>query len=511
MHPSEIFRNAGGSSLAELPCIIDARSGAAFSYADVENLSSRLANHFVTVAGLKPGNRVLLLADNRVETVLSYFACFHAGLVSIPVHPSVPFDELAVIAKTLHADLFVSASDVIAKMKGFSADALSVPCSYLFERDVTINALPAVQRLSPQSFPYFDEYALAHIMHSSGTTAEPKAIPLCGGTILRHARMFAEFQRFRTGSIFYNTLPIAYLGGWYNMVLVPLFASGTIALDRAFGPETIYRFWDTVRTTGATCLWFTPSMLSTLLTIGVDSDENRRYAAERITWAMSGMAPLPLTVKRSFERTFGIPLLQSYGLSETFLFFSGAPHLDVPEQAIGPLLPGYSARCITAEGKTAELDEEGEIQVQSSYIFEGYLGQKELSKAAFTEDGFFKTGDLGKFDMPGNLHITGRIKDVIIKGGLNISPLEIENILAELPAIKEVAVVGLPDPLSGEKILAAIVFNAEKRPLSKHEIREYFQSRVHPLKIPDDVAILDELPKTSSGKVQKKELRKRFS
>ena len=486
------------SAHADNPALVDVRSGSTLTYRELEDHSSRTAALLVRAFGLHAGDEVVLVIDNRVEAILLYLACLQAGITSIPVNPDLKPNELAQILSMRRAKLLVTFADLKHRING--ADT---PAQFI----VGPGDLPwSEPRLSCESFPHVTNDLLAHVVHSSGTTGLPKAIPLRAGKLFRHVRMFSDFHGISSDATFYSGLPLAYLGGWYNVTLVPLLSGAKIVLDRAFGPSTMYGFWERARTHGVTHLWVTPSILSVLLAIGTDDDRDTEYARTGIRWAMVGMAALQEPLKLQFEETFGIPLVQSYGLSESFLFTSGHRSHQTPHGSVGRVLPGYEVKLVTADGKLAEQGESGEIWVRSPYLVEGYFEQPELSQSTFV-DGYMRTGDLGRFDEHVNLFITGRIKEIIIKGGLNLSPHEIEEGIASLEGVSEVCVVGLPHPVLGEQVCAAIVRSTAGQDLTARAVKEHCRGCMMPLKVPDKIVFVESIPKNSSGKPSRRDLK----
>jgi acyl-CoA synthetase (AMP-forming)/AMP-acid ligase II len=456
-----------GSSVA----LSDCASGRDFTYSELEDLASKAASRFSTFA--RPGDRIVLLMPNCPELIVSYLACLRLGAVSVPINADSSKDEIARIT------------------------AMADPAGIVTE--LRLDDLASGERLPAGKDLLSSDDELAHIVFTSGTTGTPKAIPIRFGAILNHARMFVRSHGLDASCRFYNVLPLAYLGGWYNLALVPLRAGGTIVLDRSFGTGGA-RFWSTCLEKRVNCLWVTPSILALLAAIGPSDEKERLAISSQIRWAMVGMAPLQPSLKARFEETFGLRLQQSYGLSETLLFTSWMNELETPASSVGKPMEGYEVR----------VEENGEILVRGSRISAGYWNQPELTSSVFRPDGFLKTGDLGRFDGQGRLYITGRAKDLIIRGGVNISPAEIEDLVLGLEGIREAAVVGVEDELYGEKI---VLFATMKKPGPGPErvverILAHCREHLSASKVPSRVHILEAMPLNASGKIQKAELRK---
>lgn len=476
---------------AENTAIVDYLNKTRYSYGDLEDLSSRTAYYFCQ--HVQRHDRVILLLSNSTEMVVSYLACVQAGLTSIPINPDFHEDEISAIVHASASALIVTDAQNVHKL---SAN-LSQPIVQWgkTEPHIALAAMRSTARLDNDMFPHIEDDSLVHIVFSSGTTSMPKAIPIKFGRIIGHAAMFAKSHRLDPTCRFYNVLPLAYLGGWYNLTLVPFMCGGSAVLDRVFGTSSMYRYWSTILDNDINCIWCTPSMLSALLAIGIEDIEQAKAIKRQIQWAMVGMAPLLPELKAKFEKMFGLRLQQSYGLSETFLFTSWMSDTDLPDASVGKCLEGYDVKIAV----------NGEIKVRGDWIFDEYWHQEELTASVFDDDGYFQTGDAGYLDKNGNLYITGRLKDLIIRGGVNISPAEIENALCYIDGVKEAAVIGVSNDLYGEKIIAFVTSTISD--LTEDIIINACRRSLSALKVPAAIHILRVMPLNASGKIDKKILK----
>jgi long-chain acyl-CoA synthetase len=316
------------------------------------------------------------------------------------------------------------------------------------------------------------------VTFSSGSTGLPKGIPIKFSKLYSNGMLFSRFHEINQSIKMLNILPLAYLGGWYNMFLIPFINEGQIFLDKPFGSTNLYSFWETVIDKEINCLWLNPMIMSMLSRVGLDEEVNPEKI--NIKWGFVGMAPLNQAVQEKFSSLFPVELKENYGLSETFFIASDKAGENLPKGAIGKVLDGVDVQIV-----------EDEIVVKSPYMFEGYFesNQKPI------KDGFFPTGDLGKVE-DGYLFITGRKKDIVIRGGINISPKEIEEVLLEHVEIDEAAVIGIEHEFYGEALGAIIRSDS----LTVKDIKKFLKPKLSKIKIPDLIQVVDEIPRNKSEK-----------
>jgi acyl-CoA synthetase (AMP-forming)/AMP-acid ligase II len=273
-----------------------------------------------------------------------------------------------------------------------------------------------------------------------------------------------------------------------------------VALDAGFTADTALRFWDTVEKYNVTALWPVPSMLSIILAVDRGT-AGERYAREHIKYVLTGTAPLTAALKSAFEKRYGVVLYEDYALSETFFITANAPPLPY-NKGSGRVIPGVSIAIVDDDERPCPPGTPGEIVVRSGYMTSGYFNNPEETAHAF-RGGAFYSGDVGYIDADQYLFVTGRKKDIIIRGGINISPQEIEEVIAAVDGVREVAVVGVPHALTGEEIVAVVAGEH----IDSRGIRETCARHLAPFKVPERVLSVPELPKTATGKIQKNKIR----
>jgi len=347
---------------------------------------------------------------------------------------------------------------------------------------------------------------LVVIMYTSGTSAKPKGLAHKLGRMFRNATAFASAQSIAQDSRFYLTLSMAYMGGLYNLLILPFLCGASVVVDHVFDARSSLHFWDKAKNNNVNALWLAPTVLSILLRMdrGRTGEE---FCRKSVRHAFVGFAPLSLKVKDEFETRYGVRLIENYGLSETLFVTARSERSLGGSGYVGEVLPGVKLRTVNEEEEPTVSGIDGEVQILTPDLMAGYLDANgdlmEMDASAW-----FPTGDVGHLDDRGSLFITGRKKDLIIRGGVNISPAAIEEALMHLQGIADVAVVSIPHELYGEDIVAVLkletgvelesildsVVAHAKRTLAQHQQ-------------PARYIAIDEFPRTANGKVQKARIR----
>jgi acyl-CoA synthetase (AMP-forming)/AMP-acid ligase II len=485
--------------------VIDAATGKQFTYGEIHDLSLRFSS-FLESKGIKKGDHIAVLLPNCVEYMIFYFACMHIGAIPIPVNHRLHPEEIEYILSNSDAKAII-ASPSLQKLipQTISKDQIMILNPFIEEGKETFISFLKEQK--PYSVPFgnISDDDLCIIVYTSGTTKRPKGVmipykmPLCNGST------FANVLNIPSGLRFYGILSMAYLGGFYNLMLIPMLVNGSIVLDEAFSPRTALHFWDTVKKYKISALWVVPSIMSILLTVD-RSEVGREYAKNNIKLGLVGTAPLPVSMKKTFEEKYSFPLYENYGLSETMFISTNSPRYS-QNKAVGKSMPTCSIMILNDNGKPCKQGEPGEIAIKSSYVMKGYYKNEEETNNVL-RNGTFYTGDVGYLDDEGYLHISDRKKDIIIRGGVNISPKEIEEVIMNSGMANEAAVVGIPHELYGEEIVAAVIPNEK---YSEEKLRAFCKNHLSDFKLPKEFRIFETLPKSVTGKVQKQNIRKILS
>lgn len=490
--------------------IIDAMADKEFTYADIEKLSLRLASLLSRKFKIKKHDKVIVLLPNSIEFVLFYFACVHIGATIVPLNPRLTADEINWILENSGARM-LCASNNLNKSLRFS-DKNNVPRAFLFDLDQdkieSDNKSKLLDAISSE--PYFkssfqglsgdDIFAISY---TSGTTAHPKGVMVYYKSVINHAFLFIKVMGIDCRNRFYSIFPLSYMGGWYNLLFIPLIGEGSVVLDEAFGAKSSFNFWEKPIKHKANTFWFVPSMMSILLLMD-RGKKGENYCKKKIKLALVGTEPLIISLKREFEKKYGIELYENYGLSETFIISTNSSNFPANE-GVGSVLPGCEVIIVDENGRDLGIGKEGNILIKSPFLMAGYFKDvrqtKEVVKAKLVY-----SGDIGYFNKRGTLFITGRKKDLIKRGGILISPSEIENVIKSYPAVAEVAVLGIPDKISGEKIVAAIKLKSQKE-ISQEKILKYCSQHLASFKIPEEILFMEDFPRGSTGKILKRQLK----
>jgi long-chain acyl-CoA synthetase len=453
------------------------------TYRELDEASAGVAG-LLHERGLKPGDRVGIMLPNVAEFPMVYYGVLRAGGIVVPMNPLLKVREVAYYLSDSGARLIFAwhafASDASGGAGQADAEAVVVdPASF---PDLVASVIPDYEIADR------DDQDTAVILYTSGTTGQPK------GAELTHANLTSNAEVMRTGiirprpdDVIFGGLPLFHAFGQTCTLNVAV-ASGTcLTLLPRFNAGQALRIFAGHR---VTIFAGVPTMYVKLLA----QPDRADYDVSALRMCISGGAAMPAEVLRGFEEAFGCQVLEGYGLSETSPVASFShPDRKRKPGTIGTPIPGVQMRVVDKEGGEVPQGEVGEIVIRGPNVMKGYWHRpKETAEAI--RDGWFHTGDLGRTDEDGYFSIVGRKKDLIIRGGYNIYPREIEEVLYEHPAVAEAAVIGLPNPVLGEEVGAAVVLKPGAT-VTAGELRDYVKARVAAYKYPRHVWIAGALPK----------------
>ena len=421
-------------------------------------------------AGVVSGDRVILSGANSARLVVCHIALLRLGAIVMPTNGAYQQGEVAHVVADARPKLAI----VENPLWGDWIRAVD-PSVLVVSTDVELPDGP------PPGLDGDPPDAPALIGYTSGTTGRPKGAVLSHGNLLAGVRALELAWRWSPRDCLVLALPLFHMHGLGVGLHGTLTTGATVVLQRGFEVDGVL---DALAEHNATMFFGVPTMYSRL----VDSPRARELASLRL--CVSGSAPLPAELHRRFEEASGQRVLERYGMTETVMLVSN-PHDDERRPgSVGFPLPGVGLRL---QGEPAE------IQVRGPNVFSGYWERPDANEAAF-DDGWFRTGDLGSEDADGYVSIVGRAKELIISGGFNVYPRVIEDVLAQHPAVEEVAIVGEPDEEWGEVVVAYVVGS---RPLSDDEAKDFVGERLAHFKRPRRSYMVEELPRNALGKVQK--------
>jgi fatty-acyl-CoA synthase len=504
----------------EKTALVDVATGRRFTYAELDTRAARTARALREGAGVAKGDRVALLAHNRIEFLDVFFAAAKAGFVLVPLNTRLTSNELAEILKDAQPKALIYGSgfeekirDLFGKGNVGTAVALDVPVEPTHSRLSTfMENLPtapagavAESPSSSSSLPAPED--LLALLYTSGTTGKPKGVMVPHRMVGWNAVNTAVSWQLREDDVSPIYTPLYHAGG-IGAFLTPIFAiGGTIVLHAGFDAEEVLT---TIGRERCTVVLGVPTIFRMLR-------ESKGFAGadfSSIRWFASGGAPLPLDLIEAWQAR-GVVLKQGYGLTEVGVNCFAMTAEDSVRKAgsIGKPLMFTQARLLLEDGREAGTDEIGELLLRGPHVCQGYFRNPEATAAALDADGWFHTGDLAKRDADGFYTIAGRKKDMFISGGVNVYPAEIEGVLFQHGGVKDVAVIGVPDEKWGEVGVAFVVRREEKdssKEREKADLTAFVEARLARYKVPRDFVFVDALPRTPYGKVVKGDLRSSY-
>ena len=488
--------------------IVDYSSGRRFTYAELNARCNRFG-HALRDHGLAKGDRVATLLMNGSEFVEVFFGTAKAGGVIVPLNWRLVADELSFILSDSGAETLVfgtAFNEVVSELHSRGSEGTKVKRWIHVGDDADRpgfatgyeSALASASDEEPEITARDDD--LLFIMYTSGTTGLPKGVMHSHSTT-----QWSSFTALTTADVRYDDrylicLPLFHVGA-LNPLLSTIHAGGSVVIMSEFDPVKI---WQVYAEESVTVTLAVPAMLNFMLS----TYDANAYDLSKLRWIMSGAAPVPATLIEKYAG-MGFEIHQVYGLTET----CGPACLISPKEAVkragstGKAFFHTDVKVIDSEGNEVGANETGEVLIRGPHIMQGYWNRPEATAEAIV-DGWLHSGDVAMVDADGYFYIQDRIKDMIISGGENVYPAEIENVLAGHPGIKEVAVIGMPSPKWGESPLAVVV--KEDPALSANDVLEHCKGKLAPFKLPKGVEFIDVIPRNPTGKVLKRLLREQF-
>lgn len=470
---------------------------APLTYADCLAVAASFA-HVLARHGVKPGDRVAVQVEKSPNALCLYLACLRVGAVYLPLNTGYTPAELAYFVGDAEPRLFVCATKNLEKI----ATVLPSQAFLTLDDDGKGGSLVQEAQAMPSDFTDANVTGsdLASILYTSGTTGRSKGAMLSHGNLVSNAETLKELWRFTADDVLLHALPIFHIHGLFVACNITLISGASMILLPKFDLDAIFRALPS-----ATVMMGVPTFYTRLLgdpRLGAE-------VARNIRLFVSGSAPLLADTHREWQARTGHAILERYGMTETNMNTSNPYEGARVPGSVGLPLPGVALRISDKDGTVLPQGEIGLIEVRGPNVFQGYWRMPDKTAAEFRPDGFFITGDLGRVDENGYVHILGRDKDLIISGGFNVYPKEIESLIDELPGVTESAVVGLPHRDFGEGVTACVVTGKDAR-LTEKAVLEALSDRLAKFKHPKRVLFVDELPRNTMGKVQKNLIREQF-
>ena len=479
---------------------IETLDGQRVSYGELVARTGQMANVLVS-RGLKPGDRVAAQGEKSVSGLVLYLATVRAGAVYLPLNTAYTLNELEYFITDAEPALVVCdppkvegigaiAAKVHAKVETLGADGKG---SLTEAADKASKEFWTVARANDD---------LAAILYTSGTTGCSKGAMLSHDNLASNSLTLVDYWRFTDKDVLVHALPIYHTHGLFVASNVTLFARASMIFLQKFDPDLIIRLM-----ARATVLMGVPTFYTRLL----QNPALNRDSTKHMRLFVSGSAPLLAETHREWAARTGHAVLERYGMTETNMNTSNPYDGERVAGTVGHPLPSVSVRVADPEtGKVLGPETIGMIEVKGPNVFKGYWRMAEKTKSEFRDDGFFITGDLGKIDDKGYVHILGRSKDLVISGGFNVYPKEIESEIDAMPGVIETAVIGVPHADFGEGVTAVVVCDKAAK-VDEISVLAALDGRLAKFKMPKRVIIVDELPRNAMGKVQKNILRDTYS
>ena len=472
------------------------------TYGELGELIERSMGYLAAL-GLQPGERVALQLPKCMEFIGLHLATLYMGSISLPLNPAYPPDEIAYFLRDSGARFFFAEAAKAGQIEPLLSGLPEMDrCTFLDLRDPNWIDAPLSPSAHVSGFTasiHPDDTAV--IIYTSGTTGRSKGAEITHGNLSANLEALNAAWGWQPEDVLLHVLPVFHVHGLFVALHGALHAGATTLLMRQFEP---LKSLQTLKERDCSVFMGVPTIHRRLLAV----PEAGRFDLRPMRLITSGSDRLPDEVFLGFQRTFGYTLLERYGMTETGMNLSNPLNGERRLGSVGLPLPGVEARVVDPEtGQPLPDGQVGEIQIRGPNVFKGYWRQPEKTAEAFTSDGWFHTGDLGLREPDGYFTLHGRAKDLIITGGLNVYPPEVERVLAGHPAVAACAVIGCPDPEWGERVTAAVVLKSGQA-VSTGELISFCRERLAAYKSPRSVVVCDELPRNAMGKVQKGQLRK---
>ncbi len=478
---------------------IETAGGKRYRFGDIEDQTAQLANALAGL-GVKPGDRVAVQVDKSPEALFLYLACLRAGAAYLPLNTAYTPAELEYFLTDAEPALFVCRPKDEAKGAALCADAGVAHCRTLGAAgEGSLMPLAAVQASAFADVPRAPD-DLAGILYTSGTTGRSKGAMLTHANLSTNTHALIETWRFTADDALLHALPVFHTHGLFVASNVALMSGASMLFLPKFDADEVFRLLPR-----ATVMMGVPTFYVRLL-----ADQRlTREAAQGVRLFISGSAPLLPETFRQFRERTGHTILERYGMTETGMNTSNPYEGERVAGTVGFPLPGVEVRIANPEtGEVLGAGEIGMIEVRGPNVFKGYWRMPEKTEAEFREGGFFITGDLGRIDAQGYVHIVGRGKDLVISGGYNVYPKEVESEIDRLDGVTESAVIGVPHPDFGEGVVAVVV--KTNAALTEVDIMEPLKKRLANYKLPKCLVFVENLPRNTMGKVQKNLLRDEY-
>ena len=489
---------AGFPSDRTAPCI-ELTDGRCYSFGDIDAASGRMAR-LLQELGVAPGDRVAVQVDKSAEAIFLYLACLRLGAIYLPLNTAYKAAEIGYFLGDAEPKAFVCPPHAEASL---SETAAGAGVRQLLTLGVDgKGSLPAQAESSDPDFGSAAVGAddIAAILYTSGTTGRSKGAMLSHANLSTNAAALCKIWGFQADDVLLHALPLFHVHGLFVACNTSLLNGTKMILLPRFDPKEVI-----ARLPQATVFMGVPTLYTRLL---AEPGFGREVCADMRLF-ISGSAPLLAETFEAFREASGHTILERYGMTEAGMITSNPLEGSRRAGTVGQPLPGVEIRVAAEDGSAVGPGEVGVLELRGPNVFKGYWRMPDKTAEEFTADGYFISGDLARIDADGYVHLVGRAKDLIISGGYNVYPKEIETLIDSLDGVVESAVIGLPHPDFGEAVGAVVVREAGRNDLGPDAVIEACKRQVANFKVPKQVFFADTLPRNTMGKVQKNQLRER--
>lgn len=465
-------------------------------YQELETETGQMAGLLKQI-GVAKGDRVIVQVDKSAEAVLVYLACVRVGAIFIPLNTAYTAQEVKYFMGDANPHLIICRPQDLDTITG-CAQELKIPHVMTLNGKGTGSLIDA-KRNAPcnTDIEHCEDNDIACILYTSGTTGRPKGAMLSHDNLASNAKVLHSYWHWEDGDVLLHALPIFHVHGLFVALHCALLNGSKVIFLSKFTLPAIKE-----NLPRSTVMMGVPTFYVRLL----EDPEFSTDMCKNMRLFIAGSAPLLSETFKEFENVSGHKILERYGMTEAGMITSNPYDGDRVPSTVGYPLPGVSARVADDTGSEVQRGEVGILEIKGPNVFQGYWCMPEKTAEEFREDGYFITGDMATMDSEGRISIVGRAKDLVISGGYNVYPKEVEIAIDEMEGVKESAVIGVPHPDFGEGVTAVIVPEGAAN-ITEEQVMAFLKDKIARFKQPQKIFFVDELPRNTMGKVQKKALR----
>lgn len=461
--------------------LFDATSDKIYTYGDIFERSAGLANLLYGKNNYK-NSKIAIILNNSFEFIVYYFATMFLGATVVPLNPNYSSKELSFVINKIEPDIILSTDDI------FEEKIENKAINFLSMNKIGLNELKA--KRFDFDIPEIQWDDLAAILFTSGTTGKPKGVGMKYGAVFENLSIYGSDMQFNQKSRFMQIVPLFHAHGWLYSSVVPALFGSSVIMNEPFNVRLCAKFWDIVKKYNGSVLVAVPSVLMALMEM---SKRYKEVPKGLIDYVICGSSFLHINLKNTFEEKFDTTIYEWYGSTETIYLAYHSPDVDYKSNTVGRIFP---------KNVEIKIKESSEVCVKTDYFFEGYINEPELTKETFDEEGWYHTGDTGGIDNDGYIFLTGRIKNIINKGGYKVSPAQIDNCLLEYNGIIDAATIGVPDEMYGEEIYSFVAVN-ERKVYDEEDIANHCKANLSKNIIPKRIISIPSIPRNAMGKTDK--------